>query len=268
MCFDNGDQTTTVETKPGPSSIAEQNLLGSSNAILQQLLSQSGYTLTPIMAPQATGKGGKKSKDQQPITNYTLTKRPLTPDEQAQADFEAKSKSQYQNEILTGNISPEARASLDEYYNTVGANTQGDINRAYTSMWAKRGLNPTDTPAADPYLRATGQASANINAARAQGYLGLRENELSRAYGLMGYQDQLNQLKNFQNPYSLASLYSNIGMGFQGNRYKVGTSTTTGPAPSMLPGLGALAGGTGGLLKGASEVPWGKIGTGIMGLFA
>lgn len=286
MSLGGGGSTTTTFT-PEKQKGLEGDVLGTGTAIYDQLLYEMGYERTPApqrdfaaeiadlqgQAAQAQASGDKdaakslqsqikaleseqkalsKQYKKYGATPFTLSKRALTPEEQQQADFEAKMKGQYQG-MLGGeySIDPESRKWLDEVFGTEMTDVQRQIDKAATQAAASRGLGLSDTPIGNPYLRTTSEAAQSIFGRKAAASLGMRSEDLARAGGYMSYFDTLKQLKRFQNPMSLGGAYSNLGLGLQSNRYKAGTTTTSGSGGFNL---GGLLQGSGSALSGAAQV--------------
>ena len=244
MCFGGSEQSTKAVTpKAGP---FEGQFLGTAGALLPQLLSEMGYDITTI-------PGAKKN---QPAT-YSISKRALTPEEQAKKDWEMQLQGQAQQTLTGGglNLSPEVLAMVQGIYDQQQSAVQQQIQRQAISAAGGRGLNLSDTPIGDPLLRATGESAAAIRAAQAQATLGLRENELARAGNQVQYLDSLKQQRSFANPLAFGSFAGGLGASLYGSRLGatkvIGEQTTGG---NFLGGIGSLLGGAGGFMTGLGEI--------------
>lgn len=246
-CFGGSESSQQVVTpKAGP---FEGKFLGAGWSMLPAILEAQGFTLSET--PQAGKKGKVIGSD------ISIARRPLTPEEQQRKNWEEQLGAQAQG-VLTGgglNLSPEVLAMVSQIYDQQQNLAQQQIQRTATSAAGARGLNITDTPIGDPFLRATGESAAAIRAAQAQAMLGLRENELSRAGGQVSYLDALKQQRSFANPLAFANFAGGLGASLYGSR--MGGTRVTGQMTSdtgVIPGLADLAGGVGGLLTGLGKV--------------
>ena len=240
MGLGGSSSSTQSVVTPKPTTV-EQQSLGLSSAMIPALLQQLGYTATPT----TTGKGGNAT------TTYSIAKAPLTPEQQATEAFRNSLTSQYQNTLLGNTIPPDVENLIGTIFNTRQDEVQRQINQAASGAAGARGMNITDTPIGEPYLRTTANAAQNLRGQQAQALLGARSEELSRAGGYMTYLDQLKNLLNFQNPLSLFGAASGFGSNLYGSRMSgtrvVGqTSTSQGwgqPVGQMLGGVGGFMGG-------------------------
>lgn len=257
-CF--GETTKAADTVSTPKSTgAEGQFLGTSQAFLPQLLASMGYSINTV-------PGAKKGS---PAT-YSITQRALTPEEQQKKDFESLLGTQSQNTLTSGglNLSPEVLAMVNQIYDQQQNLAQQQIQRTATAAAGTRGLNITDTPIGDPYLRATGESASAIRAAQAQSMLGLREAELARAGGQVSYLDALKQQRSFANPMAFANFAGGLGANLYGSRMG-GRRVLSGEYSSdkgTIPGIMGLAGSIGGGIAGLGAMGGlSGIGTKIMG---
>ena len=224
-------------------------------ARIDDLTAQMGATtdkaeLKTLKGQLKTAKKDLKGIAKDAASDFTLTKRAPTAEELQQQEFQKNLTGQYQNELLTGNISPEAQSALDTYYGNALNLSQQQIDRSATSAAARRGMSISDTPIGDPYLRYTTENANNIAAAKAQGYLGLRSSELDRAAQYMSYLDAWKQLNKFQNPLAAGGYASQLALGMYAPRF--GAAAVTGGAGAAGGGMGI--GGIGGLMQGAGSL--------------
>jgi hypothetical protein len=247
-CF--GESTKDAATVSEPkATAAEGQFLGTSQAFLPQLLASMGYSINAV-------PGAKKGAP----TTYSISKAPLTPEEQQKKDFESLLGTQSQTTLTSGglNLSPEVLAMVQQIYDQQQNTAQQQIQRTATAAAGTRGLNITDTPIGDPYLRATGESASAIRAAQAQAMLQLRESELARAGGNVQYLDALKQQRSFSNPLAFANFAGGLGANLYGSRIggrrvlEGASSSDTGTVPgimSLMKGVGAAGAGfmTGGL---------------------
>lgn len=276
-----GEQTSTMKSEPAPAGRREGRVAANAEAAMTELLNIMGYEreVNPewqawqdeVQALKATGGYDenelrdlqRKGKD---LLRYNIKKRAMTPDEQTQYDFEQSQMARYRETMASGKVPPDVQAYMDEIYgNQMRLGTEA-IDKAAIKAAGGRGLGLGDTPIGDPYLRATADLGANLGAAKAQGMIGLRGDELNRAGSYLSYMDQLKQLRGFQNPYSVADMYKNFALGLYGPRFSKGTVTQTLPAAGQGFNLqGAGGGAASGALAGASFGPWGAAAGGIIG---
>ena len=172
-------------------------------------------------------------------SDFTLTKRAPTPEELQQQEFQKQLTGTYQNQLLTGDISPQASSQLETYYGAQQSQMEDVLRRSALQGAASRGLSISDTPIGDAYLRNLAMGTSSIQANKAQSYLGLRSDELNRAAGYMSYLDAYKQLNQFQNPLTAGGYATNLALGMY--------------APQAAPG-GSGLGGLGGLLQGAGSL--------------
>lgn len=231
---------------------AEGQFLGTSQAFLPQLLASMGYSINAV-------PGAKKGSP----STYSITKAPLTPEEQQKKDFESLLGTQSQNTLTSGglNLSPEVLAMVNQIYDQQQNLAQQQIQRTATAAAGTRGLNITDTPIGDPYLRATGESASAIRAAQAQSMLGLREAELARAGGQVSYLDALKQQRSFTNPLAFANFAGGLGANLYGSRIggrralSGGGSSDTGWIPGVMNTIGSIGSGLGAIFKGTNVLP-------------
>lgn len=258
-CF-GGSQTDAATVSTPKATGAEGQFLGTTQAFLPELLKAQGYSISSI--PGATKKAP---------TTYSITKAPLTPEEQQREAFQSQWETQAQGALTGGglNLSPEVLAMVNQIYDQQQSLAQQQIQRAATAAAGTRGLNITDTPIGDPYLRATGENAAAIRAAQAQAMLGLRENELARAGQAVQYGDARRQLLNFQNPLALMSGIGGLGANLYGSRMG-GRRVLSGASSSdtgTIPGIMGLPGSVGGGIAGLGAMGGIRgIGSKIMGI--
>ena len=245
-CF--GETTKGADTVSTPKATgAEGQFLGTSQAFLPQLLSEMGYDIT---STPGTGKKGQPT--------FSITKRALTPEEQQKKDFESLLGTQSQQTLTSGglNLSPEVLATVQQIYDQQQNQAQQQIQRTAIGAAGSRGLNITDTPIGDPYLRATGESATAIRAAQAQSLLGLREAELARAGGQVSYLDALKQQRSFANPLAFAQFAGGLGANLYGSRIG-GRRVLSGESSSdtgTIPGIASLLGGAGGFMTGLGKL--------------
>lgn len=208
---------------------------------------------------------GQISKGEQSRYDVSLLKRPLTPEQQKERDFESQLTDYYQGALtegMAGGIPSQLKGYIDEIYADQDRQAKEQLMKMGVEMAGSRGLNLSDTPIAQPLLQQYANVQSQLGAARAGSYLGERSNELARAQAFREFQTNLNQMRNFSNPNALLTHVGNIALGtYQprfrggvGGQQQTGGSTASGVS-SILGGLGSLAGGIGamgGLLGGGA----------------
>lgn len=234
----------------------EKEVLGSSWAMFEPLLKEMGYQIT------STPGIGKKS-----TPTYSITKAALTPEKQAEEDFLNNWRTKTQETLMGGTVPDDVNAQLSTLFDTRQSEVQRQINEAMIQSAGRRGLQTSDSPIAEVYARNTREAAQNLRGQQAQAWLGLRSEELNRAGGFVEYLNNLRQMRGFQNPFNVAKMGQDFGLGMYGPRMgatKMGTGTP-GTSGWLMPALGAVGTAAGGLFGGPAGA---AIGSKIVGMFS
>ena len=127
------------------------------------------------------------------------------------------------------NLTPEMLGQLQALFGQLQARGTADLERFGKQLAGSRGLNITDTPIADPLLRAQADFLSALFGQQAQQHLGLQQQAFQNRLGLFG---------NF--PQALGGL----------RNIRAAQPTTTTQNPLFPGGLPQLVGGVGGFLQG------------------
>ncbi len=242
------DNTTTVSLPPATQEEIDQR--NKSNAIQDQQLYDAGYQWRANDATHAT---------------QWLDKRPLTAQEQQDADFDTKMK-KYVQDQMTGVVSDETRKLVGDIYQSQREAGNSEIDRFARESAGARGLDlTTDSPAMREASLAKGNLEGQLGGAQAASLLNQGNAQQLFAANYNQFQQQLQQ-QAFVNRQAMAGGFNQNAQQFAQMRslQPTQTSKTTsymsgGPSPF----LGALNG----FMSGLSNPMSGPLGpfTGALG---
>lgn len=167
-------------------------------------------------------------------------------------------------------IDPRVESTVGRIFDAKRSLGQEELRRKAVEATGARGLNMTDTPIFDPYMRGLGLFESQLRGDEAQSLLGIgqdysrqRDSFLQNLYNV---QAQIAQNAE-NNRVNLFSNMANIGLGLNSNRMgrPTGTTqTTTGINPGNLgAGLGLIGSGLGAL----GNINYSGIGDWLSGVF-
>jgi hypothetical protein len=185
----------------------------------------------------------------------SISKRQLTPEEQARMDREQKIVDSSENMLAGGDLSPELQAKLGTIYDERRRQGNEELKRFGVEAAGARGMEMTDSPIFNPLMREKANMESQLGASQAQSYLSMRSEELARAQGLREFQEGLKQRRTFDNPMGMYNAAADLALRLYGPRFGVqsGSSVTTGGG-NPTANFGMAAQGAGGLMQGVGAV--------------
>jgi hypothetical protein len=250
----------------------EQNSFDIWSGLSDQMLSDMGYQIqrTDAMA----GLDPKDKEDKQLIKDIkagkvskntiSLSRRALTPEEQAQQDWEKRINDQSNTSLeqaLNGDIPESLRNNIQTIYDERSRQGQERLKQFGIEMAGSRGLNLSDTPIAQPLLHEYANFQSQLGAAQAGDLITERRKEIAQAQAFREFQANLTQQRKFTNPMNFMSQATNLGLGLYQPRFRGGVGGQQQVGGGTASGIGSVLGGLGGLVGGSS----GSGGSGIMG---
>ena len=208
-----------------------------------------------------------------PRTAISLNKLPLTPEQQAQQDWEnnlLQSSQQALTEGVNGGIPTAVQQQLDTIYDAEDQEGRQRFMQLGTEMAGSRGMNVSDTPIGAPLLREYANFQTQLRAAKAGDLLSERRKEIAQAQAFREFHNNMQQQRQFSNPLGFMASATNMALGTYQPRFRGGVTGQQQVAGTTAAGIGSIAGGLGSLAGtnvGGGQTLGGAIWNGVGNFF-